>query len=118
MQDLVEAINQLDLTTKDDFETEKRLFIQYSRTQTIYDIKNAIAEPAPDDSEERRKFIEEVEDLYGALREYNFLLQERPKVEITAWGDIDATNREWLIPQWLPANTVTMFTGNRHIISL
>ena len=28
-----------------------------------------------------------------------------------AWGDIPEIQREWLIPNWLPANTVTMFTG-------
>ena len=111
MQDLVEAINQLELTTKDGLETAKRLFIQQSRAQTIEDIKNAIAELPLDNPEERSKSIEDIEDLFGALREYNFLLQERPKVEITAWDNIEASTREWLIPQWLPANTVTMFTG-------
>ena len=28
-----------------------------------------------------------------------------------AWNDIEAVTREWLIPNWLPANTVTLFTG-------
>ena len=28
-----------------------------------------------------------------------------------AWKDIEAVTREWLIPHWLPANTVTLFTG-------
>ena len=101
-KDLVEAINQLDLTTKDGLETAKRLFIQQSRAQTIEDIKNAIAELPLNNPEERSKSIEDIEDLFGALREYNFQLQEHPKVEITAWGDIEASPREWLIPQWLP----------------
>ena len=28
-----------------------------------------------------------------------------------AWNEIQDIKREWLIPNWLPANTVTMFTG-------
>lgn len=28
-----------------------------------------------------------------------------------AWEDIPDIDRDWLIPNWLPANTVTMFTG-------
>ena len=28
-----------------------------------------------------------------------------------AWEDIAEVERQWLIPNWLPANTVTMFTG-------
>ena len=27
------------------------------------------------------------------------------------WDEIKETDRQWLIPNWLPANTVTMFTG-------
>ena len=28
-----------------------------------------------------------------------------------AWDEIPEADRQWLIPNWLPANTVTMFTG-------
>ena len=32
-------------------------------------------------------------------------------VSITPWEEIPEVNREWLISDWLPADTVTMFTG-------
>ena len=50
----------------------------------------------------------------GAIEEYNQFIEqpERPRPHITAWDDIEVTKREWLIHQWLPANTVTMFTGD------
>lgn len=39
-------------------------------------------------------------------------LQDDTSIAITPWRDIPTTRRKWLIPNWLPENTVTMLTGH------
>ena len=61
------------------------------------------------------KLTEDTPALENRLNEIDILLgfqNERPQPQITEWDDIPDANREWLIPHWLPANTVTMFTGD------
>ena len=53
-----------------------------------------------------------LEKIKGNLLNLESFLSERPSPTITPWEDIPEVEREWLIPQWLPANTVTMFTGD------
>ena len=36
---------------------------------------------------------------------------DRPLPVVCEWQDISESQREWIIPNWLPANTVTMLTG-------
>ena len=36
----------------------------------------------------------------------------RPSAAIVDWDDIEVVVREWLIPNWMPANTTTLFTGD------
>lgn len=59
---------------------------------------------------------EDTEALENRLQEIEILLgfqSERPRAEALAWADIpEPEPREWLIDKWLPANTVTMFTGD------
>ena len=47
-------------------------------------------------------------DTQDAFRD----LQDDTSIAITPWRDIPNTPRKWLIPNWLPANTATMFTGD------
>jgi len=64
---------------------------------------------------QQAKEAENTEALENRLDEIAILQgfqNERPRPEIIEWEDIlNIERREWLIPQWLPANTVTMFTG-------
>lgn len=48
-----------------------------------------------------------------ALLEDKRVILKNAECELTpiAWEDIEEADRQWLIPHWLPANTVTMFTG-------
>ena len=47
-------------------------------------------------------------DTQAAFRD----LQDDKAIAITPWSDIPNTPRKWLIPNWLPADTVTMLTGH------
>ena len=47
-------------------------------------------------------------DTQDAFRD----LQDDTAIAITPWRDIPNTPRKWLIPNWLPENTVTMLTGH------
>jgi len=64
--------------------------------------------PLPDG--EKAKRVNDQQDVIQQIKNLNDSL-ECPRVDITQWDDIPDVQREWLIPQWLPANTVTMFTG-------
>ena len=101
MTDWKEALGNLDLTTSEGLETAKRLFVAHNRKQQIDSLKN-------------QDETEDILETFGAIREYNDFIDqsERSRPEIIKWEDIpDIERREWLIPSWLPANTVTMFTG-------
>ena len=58
-------------------------------------------------------------DLHSLLAAIKALLEDKRAIlknaecdlKPIAWDQIQDIQREWLIPNWLPANTVTMFTG-------
>ena len=56
---------------------------------------------------------EEVLEEFDAIIEAKRDILKNAARELTPcdWSEIEEVNREWLIPKWLPANTVTMFTG-------
>ncbi|MDE0085063.1 MAG: AAA family ATPase [Candidatus Poribacteria bacterium] len=113
---LAEEIKALNLKNKDGLEKARHILIEYSRDGVISEIVNKIESleslidefgTSPSDSD----VIKDIDGLLKALFEYNIFLEPQSIVEITSWNDIKDVNREWLIPNWLPANTVTMFTG-------
>jgi len=113
---LSEQIRDLDLKSKDGLEKARHIFIEYSRDSTISELQKNIQifdelreeyGKSPSDGET----INEIDGLLKAIFEYNIFLEPQSIVEITPWSEIGDINREWLIPYWLPANTVTMFTG-------
>lgn len=63
---------------------------------------------------------ENADDPLTVLTEIDGIIDEKRDIlrnasidlKIVAWDDIPEINREWLIPNWLPANTVTLFTGD------
>ena len=62
---------------------------------------------------------ENADDPHSLLADIKALLEDKRVIlknaecELTpiAWKDIEKVDRQWLIPNWFPANTVTMFTG-------
>ena len=68
--------------------------------------------PLPDDPKMRKQALSDREEIFDNLRVLNNKLSPQPTPAIVQWEDIpDIKRREWLIDQWLPSNTVTMFTG-------
>ena len=69
--------------------------------------------PLPNDPKMRKQALIDREEIFDNLRVLNNKLSPQPTPAIVQWEDIpDIERREWLIDQWLPANTVTMFTGD------
>lgn len=64
-------------------------------------------------SEDADRIQDQIDGLGDLLENVNRFEKalERPELSIIDWNNIPDVDREWLIPQWLPANTVTMFTG-------
>ena len=100
MSNWKDTLNDYDLTTSEGLEAVKRLFVEQSRAQQIESLKQ---------EEDPAKIL----DTFGAIREYNDFIDqpERHRPKIVQWDDIPKVKREWLIHNWMPANTVTMFTG-------
>ena len=99
---MIDQIKQLDLTTKDGRTEAKRLIADRRLDDAIKQFHAAV---------ESEVDTEGLEDQLNGLEILSEFQSERPKPEIIDWEDIPDVKREWLIPQWLPANTVTMFTG-------
>ena len=96
---------KFDLTTKEGIEQARTLIAKQRRAQAIDQFHDALT--AEKDTEALEHHLAEVELLNRFIE-----AGDRPKVEIIELDDIEVTDREWLIHQWLPANTVTMFTGD------
>ena len=63
---------------------------------------------------EDESLADRVDELIGILNDLDRVDKtlNRPPVEIVDWDDIEVPPRDWLIPNWLPANTATLFTGD------
>ena len=100
---MIEQIKQLDLSTREGREKAMRLIGTLRMTDAISQFHASIEAEA--DAEALENQLEGLE----ILSEFQ---SERPRPAIIDWNAIpDIDRREWLIDQWLPANTVTMFTG-------
>jgi len=100
---MIEQIKQLDLSTREGREKALQLIGSQRMTDAISQFHASIEGEA--DTEALENQIEELE----TLSEFQ---SERPRPAIIDWNAIpDIERREWLIDSWLPANTVTMFTG-------
>lgn len=93
----------LDLRTRDGIAQAKLLLAKERREDAIKEFHAAVSGAETN--------IDALEDKLAEIEILNHFQSERQKPQITTWDAIEVTDREWLIPQWLPANTVTMFTG-------
>ena len=99
---MIEQIKQLDLSTREGRDEAMRLIGSQRMSDAITQFHASIESEA--DTETLENQLEGLE----ILSEFQ---SERPRPQIVQWDDIPEIKREWLINSWLPANTVTMFTG-------
>ena len=83
----------------------------YERERIAHQLHLDLAISLPDEPEVKREVLKERAELFDTLRVLNNKLSSQAKPEIVQWDDLPDIEREWLIASWLPANTVTMFTG-------
>ena len=84
----------------------------HEREQIAHQLHLDRAIPLPDDPEGKQEALRRRGANFDTLRVLNNKLSPQPMPKITEWEEIPDVKREWLIPQWMPANTVTMFTGD------
>ena len=96
-------MSQFDLTTKEGIQQVRRHLAEKRRNDAIKEFDAAI------DAEQN---TEALEDRLKEIELLNEFRSERPRPSIVQWDDIPKVNREWLIQDWMPENTVTMFTGD------
>ena len=99
---MIEQIKQLDLSTTEGRAAARQLIASNRLSDAISQFHAAV---------ESEIDIEELEDQLNGLEILSEFQSERPRPQIVQWKDIPEVNREWLIHNWMPANTVTMFTG-------
>ena len=100
---MIEQIKQLDLSTREGRDEAMRLIGTLRMADAISQFHASI---------ESEVDTEALEDQLKGLETLSEFQSERTRPAIVQWEDIpDIERREWLIDQWLPANTVTMFTG-------
>ena len=100
----------IDNKALDEIERETWL---HDREQEAKQLHLDLEMPLPNEPEGRKKVLRDRVEIFDNLRVLNNKLSPQPTPAIVQWEDIpDIERREWLIDQWLPANTVTMFTGD------
>ena len=110
MKTLKERIEGLDLTTAEGIKAARQAISEYGRDASIKEFNQLLETQLTEDQAENnwlhnlQKLLEDVDSCNKAL--------ERPHPKVIHWNDIEVIDREWLIPNWLPANTATMFTGD------
>ena len=83
----------------------------HDREEEARKLHTDLAKPLPDDPGMRKDALRLRGETFDNLRVLNNKLSPQSTPSIVQWEDIPDIKREWLIDQWLPANTVTMFNG-------
>lgn len=97
----------LDLQTQQGRDEARKRLTEYARDNTLSELSQVLSDTEiPEDSR-----IQTLGSLLNDLDLFSDSL-ERPHPKVIHWDDIKVTDREWLIPNWLPTNTATMFTGD------
>ena len=98
----------IDNKALDEIERETWL---HEREQEAKQLHLDLEKPLPNEPDMRKKALSFRGEIFDNLRVLNNKISPQPTPAIIQWKDIPKVNREWLIDQWMPANTVTMFTG-------
>ena len=96
-------MSQFDLTTKEGIAQTRRYLAEKRRNDAISEFHAGI---------EAEQDTEALEDKLKEIELLNEFRSERPRPSIVQWEDIPDIDRKWLIHDWMPENTVTMFTGD------
>ena len=98
------------LQTSEERKQTKQHLTHMSKSYLISEFEERCKEALKEDE----SLADRVDELIGILNDLDRVdkILDRPSVEIVDWNDIEIIDREWLIPNWLPANTATMFTGD------
>ena len=98
----------IDNKALDEIERETWL---HDREEEAKQLDLDLEKPLPTDPEGRKEVLRLRGEIFDNLRVLNNKLSPQPTPSIVQWQDIPDIKREWLIDQWLPSNTVTMFNG-------
>ena len=109
MKTLKERIEGLDLTTAEGIKAARQAIKEYGRDASIQEF-NQLLETQPENQTENA-WLHNLQELLEDVDSCNKAL-EHPHPKVIHWDNIAVIDREWLIPNWLPANTATMFTGD------
>ena len=99
--------SDLGLQTQKGRDAARKRLTAYARTHTFSELSQVLSDT--EIAEDSR--IQTLGTLLNDLDLFSNSL-ERPHPTVIHWDDIAVTDREWLIPNWLPANTATLFTGD------
>ena len=110
MKTLKERIEGLDLTTAEGIKAARQAIREYGRDASIKEF-NQLLETQLTENQTENDWLHNLQELLEDVDSCNKAL-ERPHPKVIHWNDIEVIDREWLIPNWLPANTATMFTGD------
>ena len=99
--------SDLDLKTQQGRDEARKRLTEYARNNALSELYQVLLDAEiPEDSR-----IQTLGNLLNDLDLFSDSL-ERPHPKVIHWDDIEVIDREWLIPNWLPAHTATMFTGD------
>ena len=99
--------SDLDLQTQKGRDEARKRLTEYARNNALSELSQVLLDAeTPEDSR-----IQTLGNLLNDLDLFSDSL-ERPHPKVIHWDDIEVIDREWLIPNWLPAHTATMFTGD------
>ena len=99
--------SDLDLQTQQGRNEARKRLTEYARNNALSELSQVLLDAEiPEDSR-----IQTLGNLLNDLDLFSDSL-ERPHPKVIHWDDIEVIDREWLIPNWLPAHTATMFTGD------
>ena len=103
----------IDLTNAKELERVELAIAEQDRSLLIEALKKDLKISFPEELEGKAKVVEGRNKIIEQIGKLNSKLSapEHPRPQIIQWNDIPEVKREWLIDSWLPANTVTMFTG-------
>ena len=96
----------LDLQTQQGLDEARKRLTEYARANALSELSQKLLDAEISESSR----IQTIGNLLNDLNLFSDSLK-RPHPKVIHWDDIEVLDREWLIPNWLPANTVTLFTG-------
>ena len=96
----------LDLQTQQGRNEARKRLTEYARDNALSELSQMLLDAEISEDSQ----IQTLGSLLNDLDLFSDSL-ERPHPKVIHWDDTEVPDREWLIPNWLPVNTATLFTG-------